>query len=210
VRGATVVVADMSRTRRCDQKGAAGVSRACRQAAADGVELRLVMPLAKLGRPQITRLGPLGSIDAADEIVAHHRWLIDLAESLGVADSQHRNFWDDGVLASFWDQLADEVELDLQAEEEICYLPVYRSSPPALAQMQEAIAENDDIREAVADAQLRRVGSAALTSGSSAPRPLRPTRSPVISVPLRRRPTLEWPPGQRAERRSHATAEDGH
>lgn len=70
MRGAAMVVADMTRTSFCDGEGAYSLAQACREAAANGVELRLVIPsadvlriFAGLGLDAMLRIYP--TIDAA-------------------------------------------------------------------------------------------------------------------------------------------------
>ena len=65
------------------------------------------------------------------------------------------------MLAEVWSRLAGLLELHAEAEEEICYPAVFGPGPDAAAQMQDAIADHDDIREAIAEARLHAVGSPA-------------------------------------------------
>ncbi len=58
-----------------------------------------------------------------------------------------------------WERLAGLLEEHTRAKEEICYLPVLRRLPHATECRQEAIADHEDIREAISEAALQRVGS---------------------------------------------------
>lgn len=54
-----------------------------------------------------------------------------------------------------WADLADLIEVHADAEEEICHLPMYGTSPRGLAMIEEAVADLDDIREALRDTALQ-------------------------------------------------------
>ena len=58
-RGTQVVIADMTATTFCDTLGTRALVQACRQAAEDGVELRLLMP-----GPNIMRVWKILGVDA--------------------------------------------------------------------------------------------------------------------------------------------------
>jgi hypothetical protein len=60
-----------------------------------------------------------------------------------------------------WRQLRGLLDLHTEAEEEICFLDLFGPGPHAADQMQEAIADHDDIREAIREADLQPAGSAA-------------------------------------------------
>ncbi len=47
-----------------------------------------------------------------------------------------------------------------QAEEHICYLPMFRSGPRATERMREPVADHNDIREIIGEASMQPVGSA--------------------------------------------------
>lgn len=53
------------------------------------------------------------------------------------------------------------------AEDEICYLAMFGTSLQALAQVKDAVAELDEIRQAVAEARLQPCGTAAGGEGST-------------------------------------------
>jgi hypothetical protein len=63
-------------------------------------------------------------------------------------------------LGPAWDRLATLLELHTIAEEEICYPVLFRCGPYVLDMIEEAIADHNDIREAVAEARLLEAGTA--------------------------------------------------
>lgn len=63
------------------------------------------------------------------------------------------------ALDQIWRRLASLLEVHCRAEEEVCFPLVFGGGPAALSYVEEAIADHDDLREAVAEAQLLEVGS---------------------------------------------------
>jgi hypothetical protein len=63
-------------------------------------------------------------------------------------------------LAVVWRRYAELTELHSAAEEEICYLPALGRGGGATARMRDALADHDDIREAIAETRLHPCGSA--------------------------------------------------
>jgi hypothetical protein len=63
-------------------------------------------------------------------------------------------------LAQVWARLAGLLEVHTRAEEEICFPALFGNGAYAPAFMETAIADHDDIREAVAETRLLDVGSA--------------------------------------------------
>ena len=63
-------------------------------------------------------------------------------------------------LAQIWARLASLLEVHTRAEEEICFPPMFSSGACTLAFMETAIADHDDIREAVAETRVLDAGSA--------------------------------------------------
>lgn len=63
------------------------------------------------------------------------------------------------VLASVWNRLAFLIEMNADAEEEICHLPMFGTSPQALDQIQDAVADLGEIRAAIDEARLQPAGS---------------------------------------------------
>ena len=77
-------------------------------------------------------------------------------------------------LARTWAQLRGLLDLHTEAEEEICFITLFGPGAEAATQMREVIADHEDIREAVREADLHPPGSAAWWRPVTA---LRPTAS---------------------------------
>ena len=60
-----------------------------------------------------------------------------------------------GRAVAAWRQLAALIEAHADAEEEICHLPMYGNGSRGLAMIRDAVADLDDIREAVGEAALQ-------------------------------------------------------
>ncbi|HEY5356952.1 MAG TPA: hemerythrin domain-containing protein [Streptosporangiaceae bacterium] len=99
--------------------------------------------------------------DIIELILADHRRLRRLVTALGDATRHGEDPGATCMSAAVWDRLAGLLELHAEAEEEICYLAMFGPGQDAAARMQDAIADHDDIREAVAEARLHPPGSAA-------------------------------------------------
>jgi len=96
--------------------------------------------------------------DIFELIMADHRRIRRLSAAL---DDMARWGGDSGwMLAHAWVRLASLLEAHTRAEEEICYLPMSGSRPHGARDRRAAIADHDDIREAVKEASLQRPGSA--------------------------------------------------
>lgn len=65
-----------------------------------------------------------------------------------------------GFLAGAWSRLADDVELHLAAEDEVCWLPGPGHGPRARELIECVADDHAEIREAVAEARLLPAGSA--------------------------------------------------
>jgi len=65
------------------------------------------------------------------------------------------------MLSQAWARLEGLIELHAAAEEEICYLALFGHGTGAMAELQSAIADHDDIREGAREAALHEVGSGA-------------------------------------------------
>ena len=63
------------------------------------------------------------------------------------------------ALDQIWTRLASLLEVHCRAEEEVCFPLVFGSGAPALSFVETAIADHDDLCEAVAEARLIDVGS---------------------------------------------------
>lgn len=109
-----------------------------------------------------TVLAPGGGrpADVIELIMADHRRIRRLRGALHDAARYNGDSGPDWMLAAAWQRLADLLEAHTQAEEEICYLPMFGPGPQATERRREAIADHDDIREAIREASLHRVGSA--------------------------------------------------
>jgi hypothetical protein len=66
----------------------------------------------------------------------------------------------EGMLSEAWSRLARSLELHTEAEEELCYPRVFPAGHRSAA-VDDCCADHRDIREALADAQLRDIGSRA-------------------------------------------------
>lgn len=93
-----------------------------------------------------------------DLIMADHRRIRRLSAAL---DDMARWNGDSGsMLGHAWLRLASLLEVHTRAEEEICYLPMSGCGPHAAEDRRAAIADHDDIREAIREASLHPPGSA--------------------------------------------------
>jgi hypothetical protein len=99
--------------------------------------------------------------DIIELILADHERIRRLLRALDDAARYGEDTGANWVLAPVWRRLAGLLELHADAGEEICYLALFGPGQDAAAQMQDAIADHDDIREAVAEARLHPAGSAA-------------------------------------------------
>jgi hypothetical protein len=104
----------------------------------------------------------VGAGDGADvvELIlgAHHRILL-MQQALHDAGRLRGEAGSAGALAAVWDRLADVIEVQAAAEEEICYQPMVAASSWSREQMEDAVADLADIGEAVAEARLQPVSS---------------------------------------------------
>jgi Hemerythrin HHE cation binding domain len=98
--------------------------------------------------------------DVIDLIMADHRRIRRLSATLDDAVRHAGHDRSDWVAAQVWQRLAGLLEAHAGAEEEICYLAMFGSGPQATQRMQAAIADHDEIREAISEAGLQRPGSA--------------------------------------------------
>lgn len=109
------------------------------------------------GRAVRPSSGPVA--DVAELIMADHR---RIRRMRGVFDDAIRgaasgSAW---VPGHVWERLAELLEVHISAEEEICYLPMSRSRPHPAEWRQAAVADHDEIREAIGEAALQPAGSA--------------------------------------------------
>lgn len=98
--------------------------------------------------------------DIIELLLSDHERILRLQTALSDVARYHSDAGPAWALPNIWDRLATLIELHIEAEEEICFLAMFGTSPAGQAQMQAAIAEHDDIREALGEARLQPVGSA--------------------------------------------------
>lgn len=99
------------------------------------------------------------SADVIELVMADHRRIRRLREMLenGVRRGPAgRSGW---MRIQIWDRLAELLEAHMSAEEEICYLPMSRSGSVSPERRLDAVADHDDIREAISEARLQFAGS---------------------------------------------------
>jgi hypothetical protein len=101
-------------------------------------------------------------------VLAGHQQILLIQQALADAGSPGGKATQPGTLAVVWDRLADMIEVQAAAEEEICYLPMVAASSWSWEQMEDAAADLADIREAVAEARMQPVGSQAWWRGIKA------------------------------------------
>lgn len=92
--------------------------------------------------------------------MADHRRIRRLCRVLDDAVRWERDSGPGWMLDSAWERLAAVLAGHTRAEEEVCYLPMFGRLPGAAGIRREAIADHDDIREAIGEASLQRAGSA--------------------------------------------------
>ena len=99
--------------------------------------------------------------DVVQLIQADHQRICALLDAL---EDLRRYRGAAGVTASLartWAQLRGLLDLHTEAEEEICFITLFGPGAEAATQMREAIADHEDIREVVREADLQPLGSAA-------------------------------------------------
>jgi hypothetical protein len=102
------------------------------------------------------RLLPDGDADIVELVVAGQQRILLIQRALRDAGRPRASAW---ALATVWDRLADMIDVHAAAEEEICYLPMVAASSWSREQMQDAVAELGEIRDAAAEARLLPVAS---------------------------------------------------
>jgi len=120
-------------------------------------------PLQHLGPSSPIRTVPAPGGQPADIIeliMADHRRIRRLCRALADGARWGSETGSGSMLADVWEPLAGLLEAHIRAEEEICYLPVFWCRPHAAERRREAIADHEDIREALREASLQRIGSA--------------------------------------------------
>lgn len=99
--------------------------------------------------------------DITEVIRADHRRIQRLQGALRDADRSSSDTGSLRVAAHVWNRLAFLIEMNADAEQEICLLPMFGTGPAALEQVQDAVADLDDVRAAVDEARLQPARSAA-------------------------------------------------
>jgi Hemerythrin HHE cation binding domain len=97
--------------------------------------------------------------DVIELIMADHRRIRRLCQALDDTARWSGGSDPDWIPAHVWQRLASLLEAHVRAEEEICHLPMYGCDPHAAERRREAVADHDDIREAITEAHLRHPGS---------------------------------------------------
>ena len=92
-------------------------------------------------------------------VLAGHQRILLMQQALNDAGRPGGEWGSAGALATVWDRLADLIEVQAAAEQEICYPPMVEARSWSRRQMQDAVADWDEICEAVAEARLQPVGS---------------------------------------------------
>lgn len=98
--------------------------------------------------------------DIIELIVSEHDRMRRLLNALGDAARYQDHACVKWPLAAVWRRYAEVTELHSAAEEEICYLPLLGQGADAAWRLREALADHDDIREAIAETRLHPCDSA--------------------------------------------------
>ena len=93
-------------------------------------------------------------MDIIDLILADHARVRRLFAVLEDAARYEEQSGARGMLSEAWARLAGLLERHADVEEEICYPALFQPGAHTTAELQDAIADNGDIREAVREAQL--------------------------------------------------------
>jgi hypothetical protein len=120
-------------------------------------------PGGEPGSSRVTRVVPVQSANSADVIeliMADHRRIRRLSTTLSLTTRHDGGPRPDWMPGHVWQRLADLLVAHTQAEEEICYLPMFGSGPQAIRRMRDSVADHDAIRSVISDASLQLVGSA--------------------------------------------------
>lgn len=109
------------------------------------------------------RTGPVGSpkADIIDLVFLHHR---RIRRVVNVLEATARRGGADGtahVAGILWSRLAELLDVCAEVEREICFLPLFGASHDSEGQWLQALADQEDIRAAVQEVALQRIGSPA-------------------------------------------------
>lgn len=100
-----------------------------------------------------------GSSEIGELILAEHARILRLFGALYDLARRADPAVSPLALAQIWSRLADLLVGHTRAEEEVCFPPMYGAGARALAVMEAAAADHNDIRQAVEQARLLEVGS---------------------------------------------------
>jgi hypothetical protein len=98
--------------------------------------------------------------DVIELIMADHRRIRRFREVLDDAVRGGPASGSGWMLAHVWERVTDLLDSHTQAEEEICYLSMFGPGSRLGEWRRDAVADHDDIREAIEEALLQPVGSA--------------------------------------------------
>jgi hypothetical protein len=119
-------------------------------------------PGGEPGSPRETRVVPVQGANSADIIeliMADHRRIRRLSTTLSLTTRHYGEPRPDWMPGHVWQCLADLLVAHTQAEEEICYLPMFGSGPRGIRRMRDSVSDHDEIRSVISDAALQLVGS---------------------------------------------------
>jgi hypothetical protein len=103
-------------------------------------------PLARSARTgTVLSAGGSRPADIIELIMADHRRVRRLREALSDTARYSGGSGSDRMLAHVWQRLSGLLEVHARAEEEICYLPMFGSTPQAIKRMRDAVGDHDDI-----------------------------------------------------------------
>jgi len=100
------------------------------------------------------------STEIGDVIHAEHRRILRLFGALDDVARREGGGLGRTALRQVWLRLADLIEQHTDAEEQICFPPLFGGGAQAMTLMEAAIADHNDIRDVLAEARLLEPGSA--------------------------------------------------
>lgn len=98
--------------------------------------------------------------DIVELIMADHRRIRRLRGAVQDAARFDGDAGPGWILSHTWQRFTGLLVAHFEAEEEICYLPMFGPGPQAAGRRRDAVADHDDIRETIREASLHRAGSA--------------------------------------------------
>jgi hypothetical protein len=97
--------------------------------------------------------------DIVESVLAGHQRILFMQQALHDLGRPAGKPGAAPALATVWERLADMIEVQAAAEEEICYVPMVAAGSWSQAQLVDTVADLDQIREMVAEARLQTAGS---------------------------------------------------